>query len=90
MSGELCTDPEREGPADAHATGIYVRARNSAGFWINADIAQLDRHSLLTWLNTGELLEQRNRAFGVVFHLLDHETLDAEERRLSELTKGER
>jgi len=42
--------PGREGTEPG--TGVYVRALNTSGEWINADIAQLDAESLLTWLRS--------------------------------------
>ena len=44
------TDPDRERLADI--TGIYVRAQNTEGRWISADIAQLDTDSLNEWLRS--------------------------------------
>lgn len=33
-------------------TGIYVRAQTSTGAWVSADIAHLDRASLMAWLRS--------------------------------------
>lgn len=48
---KLKTLPDREGEQE-QGTGIYVRAQDSHGKWINADIAQLDPESLLIWLRS--------------------------------------
>jgi hypothetical protein len=51
---ELTVDTARhEANADRDIiTGIYVRAKTAGGRWINADIADLDRDSLLTFLRS--------------------------------------
>jgi hypothetical protein len=47
---ELTADPER---GHLHeSTGIYVRAKSDDGKWMNADIAELDKPSLLHWLKS--------------------------------------
>lgn len=45
-------DSERLQANGEHVTGIYVRAKHK-GRWLSADIANLDRESLLSWLRTG-------------------------------------
>lgn len=47
MSTPLKIDPERREHADA--TGVYVRALDGER-WTSADIATLDKPSLLAWL----------------------------------------
>ena len=73
---ELTVDPTRSYLcAD---TGIYVRAKNSDGKWVSADIYELDKASLHTWLRSrgGE----NEWAESVVFMLLGHGPfLDAED-----------
>lgn len=52
---KLKTDPEREQSfrSDGPSTGIYVRAwSDSDDKWVNADIARLDKESLLYWLKS--------------------------------------
>lgn len=46
---ELKMDPQRAGIMD---TGIFVRAKGDDGKWHNADIAELDKDSLLVWLQS--------------------------------------
>jgi hypothetical protein len=62
-------DPERNFPPLAGATGIYVRAQRPDGRWDNADIAELDRDSLLAWLRS------RDAGFAeqVVLAMLGHD-----------------
>ena len=64
---ELTVDPTRPYGAD---TGIYVRAKNSDGKWVNSDIYELDKASLKVWLRSrgGE----NEWAESVVFLLLGH------------------
>lgn len=45
----LHTDPDR---IEEPETGIYVRAKTSEGGWRSADIAHLDKASLLAWLQS--------------------------------------
>lgn len=45
-------DAERATAGLDEATGIYVRAQRPDGTWDNADIAELDADSLLTWLRS--------------------------------------
>jgi hypothetical protein len=45
----LKLDPDR---ADEHETGIFVRAQDQSGGWHSADIAHLDKASLLAWLRS--------------------------------------
>jgi hypothetical protein len=47
---ELTVDPKFAHRHDF--TGIPVRAKSRSGKWINADIAQLDKPSLLAWLRS--------------------------------------
>lgn len=56
-------------------TGIFVRAKNSAGTWGAFDIADLDRDSLHEWLRSrgGENLWAEN----TVMILLGHPQVDA-------------
>lgn len=49
MALELKMAPDRAG-LHHEDTGIYVRAKNKEGRWDNADIAELDKESLLKWL----------------------------------------
>ena len=59
-------------------TGIYVRAKNPDGNWVDSDISELDKASLHTWLRSrgGE----NEWAESVVFMLLGHGPfLDAED-----------
>jgi hypothetical protein len=42
-------DPKRE-TNYADFSGVYVRAQNASGQWVNADIAQLDYESVLSFL----------------------------------------
>lgn len=53
-----------------HATGIFVRAINTEGRWDNADIAQLDKESLLEFLRSRG--GQNEWAENVVGILLGH------------------
>jgi hypothetical protein len=66
---ELEIDPERVWLAGS--TGIYVRAQNEHGRWVNADIATLTKESLITFLRSrgGE----NEWAESVVLILLGHE-----------------
>lgn len=48
---EYKTAPEREGDENK-VTGIGVRAKFSDGKFGNADIAQLDKGSLVAWLKS--------------------------------------
>lgn len=45
---DLKVDPQR---LDFGETGIFIRAR-AAGCWCSADIAHIDRDSLLRWLRS--------------------------------------
>lgn len=45
-------DADRATAGLAEATGIYVRAQRPDGTWDDADIAELDADSLLTWLRS--------------------------------------
>jgi len=47
----LKIDPERNG-GKFETTGIYCRALNNLGFWVAADIMQLDKESLLEFLRS--------------------------------------
>ena len=62
------------GRARGRETGIYVRAKHN-GKWFNADIAELDKASLLAWLRSrgGE----NKWAESVVGTLLGHGAFDA-------------
>jgi hypothetical protein len=46
---ELIIDPNR---TDLPETGIFVRAKNTAGEWDSIDIAHLTRESLFDWLRS--------------------------------------
>lgn len=46
---DLIIDEERSSMV---GTGLYVRARDWSGNWRAADIMELDRKSLLTWLRS--------------------------------------
>lgn len=48
----LYVDPARRFAVYSNATGIFVRANDRTGHFINIDIAQLDRASLLRWLRS--------------------------------------
>jgi hypothetical protein len=52
-------------------TGIYVRVKNEDGGWGNADIAELDKASLLGFLRSRGGCNEW--AEGVVFAMLGHE-----------------
>lgn len=68
MTDRLKVDPNR-----VHYDGmthIFVRALSPDGRWMNADIAQLDQPSLLSWLRSRGGANEF--AEGVVFALLDH------------------
>lgn len=70
MALELRVDPSR---ADAYEgyTGIFVRALGVDEKWGNADIAQLNRISLIAWLRkNGE--KESSLAERIVLHLLGH------------------
>jgi len=41
------------------STGIYVRALGIDGHWVNADIAELDKPSLVEWLRSREDVAER-------------------------------
>ncbi len=58
----LKTDPKRTG----EPTGIYVRAQRPDGSWDSVDIYELDKESLLTWL------EKTGWGNSVVLILLGH------------------
>lgn len=48
---KLKVDPSRWEDKKAHGlTGIFVRAQDPNGKWVNADICQLTAESLLAWL----------------------------------------
>lgn len=67
------TDTLRIDPNRIHydgMTNILVRALSPDQRWTNADIAQLDRPSLLAWLRSRGGANEW--AEGVVFALLDH------------------
>lgn len=44
--------PERNLTDVQAPTGIFVRAKDPNGQWVNADIWQLDRDSLIEWLRS--------------------------------------
>ena len=71
----LRTDPARGDREEQ--TGIFVRAQNTSGEWVSADIARLDRDSLFAWLRSrgGENLWAEN----VVLQLLDHKPFTPED-----------
>lgn len=66
---DIKQDSER---IDLPSTGIYVRALSPEGKWLSADIATLERASLMTWLRSrgGE----NAWAEEVVARLLGHAT----------------
>lgn len=64
-------DPNRDFPSLDGATGIYVRARRPDGTWDNADIAELDRDSLIRWLRSRE--DEARFAEQVVLAMLGHD-----------------
>lgn len=50
---ELRIDPRRAlSDSDESLTGIYVRAVDQKGKWRSADICELDKESLLSWLRS--------------------------------------
>lgn len=54
MEPELKQDRKRVELVDAGmSTGIFVRAKAPDGKWVSADIATLDRDSLMNWLRSG-------------------------------------
>jgi hypothetical protein len=89
QSNDLRVDVDRNG--DHHGTtGIYVRAKDPWDSWANADIAELDRVSLLRWLRSrgGENLWAEN----TVMALLGHKQFQADEAltALKEVSDGPR
>ena len=78
MTTDLRVDPNRE-EYQHGTTGIYVRARMGGGGWGNADIAELDRISLLRFLRSrgGANLWAEN----TVLAMLEHEPFQADEAR---------
>lgn len=74
---ELVVDPRRK-LMWADVTGFFVRARDGErGPWLNADIAQLDRASLIAWLRADGGLNRR--AESVLLRLFSHDMLEADE-----------
>jgi hypothetical protein len=59
-------DPERSGCNDS--TGIYVRAMRE-GQWTTVDIAELDRESLLAWIDRGGEGFARRVVLAILGHL---------------------
>jgi len=50
---DLVTDPDRwHKHGTSNITGIFIRAKNPDGEWVSADIAVLDKPSLLRWLKS--------------------------------------
>lgn len=71
----LYIDDARAGEQYRDLTGIYVRAKTTdtdeqPGQWVNADIAQLDRESLVRWLRSRG--DGESFAESVVLSLLGH------------------
>jgi len=62
----LHLDPARKGQFGE--TGIFVRALDGTA-WVSTDIADLDRESLIEWLQSGA---NNTRAENVVAMLLGH------------------
>ena len=48
---EYKINPDRSLPEDEH-TGIYVRGKDVDGNWVNLDLYQLDRPSLIAFLHS--------------------------------------
>lgn len=68
----LKIDKERE--VDFIETGIYVRAISSEGKWCSADISQLEKESLLTWMRERNSNEAKySTAEQIVLILLGHD-----------------
>jgi len=52
---ELKINAERWNNRDMESvTGIYIRAMTPGGKWDNADLAQLDRESIIEWTKSRE------------------------------------
>lgn len=70
----LVRDPARTfvpESGEAYRTGIYVRVKNEDGSWGNADIAELDKDSLLGFLRSRGGCNEW--AEGVIFAMLGHD-----------------
>jgi hypothetical protein len=65
----LKADPNRAGIGE---TGIYLRAKRGHK-WASVDLAELDRESVLAWLNSREGIQKTLLAQNVVLVLLGHE-----------------
>lgn len=73
MALELRVDPDRVDAYEGY-TGIFVRALGTDDKWGNADIAQLDRKSLIEWLRKEG--EKDTLAEKIVLVLLGHSPVD--------------
>jgi hypothetical protein len=73
MSIELKINPERMG-TEFETTGIYVRAKINDEKWDNADIMQLDRDSLISFMHSRG--EKNTWAENIVLTLFGYEQYD--------------
>lgn len=84
---DLKIDPARRADFREDSTGIFVRAQDADGKWVNADILHLDRDSVIVWLRSrgGNNLWAEN----TVLLLLQHEPFANEDEIQKDLaTKG--
>jgi hypothetical protein len=68
----LKVDPDRLLFDRLGGTGVYVRAKNGET-WVNADVAELDRESLLEWLRASP-----TRAEEMVLIMMGHPRASAD------------
>ena len=71
MTKVLVQDAVRVAVLDERPTGILVRAQDPSGTWTAADIATLERQSLIDWLRSRG--DRSRFAESVVLHLLGYE-----------------